>query len=61
MKKNNEILIEFDGKFVNQQNFLYIQQMSSILKENKIENNSEFELDIFKITTSKVKTYEKNN
>jgi glycosyltransferase involved in cell wall biosynthesis len=58
-EKNNEILIELDGKLVDQQNFSYIQQMSLILEENGVENNSKFELGIFKISTSNINTYEK--
>ena len=59
-KKYNDILIEFDGKLVNQQNFLYIQSMSEILEQNNIEEGSEFELGIFRIKINKVKTYEKD-
>ena len=53
-KKYNNILIEFDGRFVDQQNFSYIQEMSSILEQNDIEEGDEFELGIFKIKINKV-------
>ena len=58
-EKYNDILIEFDGRFVDQQNFSYIQNISSILENSELEEESEFELGIFKIKVNKVKTYEK--
>ena len=53
-EKYNDILIEFDGRFVDQQNFSYIQEMSSILEQNDIEEGDEFELGIFKIKINKI-------
>ena len=39
-EKYNDILIEFDGRFVDQQNFLYIQSMSEILDNTYQENKN---------------------
>ena len=61
-KKYNDILIEFDGRLVDQQNFSYIQSMSEILDNTyqEMEEGSKFELGIFKITINKIRTYEKD-
>ena len=55
-KKYNNILIEFDGRFVDQQNFSYIQTMSEILDNTyqEMEDGSEFELGIFRIKVNKI-------
>ena len=61
-EKYNDILIEFDGRLVDQQNFSYIQSMSEILDNTyqEMEEGSKFELGIFKITINKIRTYEKD-
>ena len=61
-KKYNDILIEFDERLVDQQNFSYIQSMSEILDNTyqEMEEGSKFELGIFKITINKIRTYEKD-
>ena len=61
-EKYNDILIEFDGRFVDQQNFSYIQDISSILDNTyqELEEGSEFELGIMKFKINRIKTYEKN-
>jgi len=51
-QNTNDILVEFDAKFLTSQNFLILQQLSDI-----IENSGEvgdFELDIFKIKIVKI-------
>ena len=46
---------------MDQQNFNYIQEISSILDNTyqELEEGSEFELGIFKIKINEYKTYEK--
>ena len=58
-KKQNDIVVKFDGRRVNQQNFNYIAQLSQILANDEELEVGSFGLDIFKITINKLKTYEK--
>ena len=56
-EKQNDIEIRFDGAKFNNDSFQYIQQLSEILANDKLELGS-FELDIFEININKIKTYE---
>ena len=56
-EKQNDIEIRFDGSKFNNNSFQYIQQLSEILANDKLELGS-FELDIFEITIYNTKTYE---
>ena len=53
----NDIEIRFDGTKFNDQSYQIIQQLSEILANDELEVGS-FELDIFKISINKIKTYE---
>jgi len=52
-----DITVSFDSNKLTQHSFFIITELSSILKDSEIEVG-EFELDIFKVRVSKVKTYE---
>jgi glycosyltransferase involved in cell wall biosynthesis len=54
----NDIVVEFDGRLLNNQNFQLLQQLPEIIKESG--EIGEFELDIFKITINSLQTYEKD-
>ena len=54
--KNNDILVEFDGRNITQSSFNIIQQLSEIIKESG--EVGEFELDIFKISIKSLKEYQ---
>ena len=56
-EKTNDILVEFDGSRVTNDSFQFLQQLSEILQDSG--ELGEMELDIFKITINKLKTYEK--
>jgi glycosyltransferase involved in cell wall biosynthesis len=51
----NDIVIEFDARQLNNHNSQYIQQLPEIIKESG--EIGEFELDIFKITISHLEEY----
>ena len=52
-EKQNDILVEInDGRLVNTNNFYYINELTSILKDSG--EPGEFELDIFKITINQL-------
>jgi glycosyltransferase involved in cell wall biosynthesis len=53
----NDIVVEFDGRQLNGQNFQLLQQLPEIIKESG--EIGTFELDIFKITINSLQTYEK--
>ena len=55
----HDIELWFDGSKFNEQSFQYIQQLSEILANDEELEVGEFELDIFKVTISRIKTYEK--
>ena len=57
VEKNNDILVEFDGKQVTNENFILLTNLSEILQDSG--ELGEMELDIFKITISSLETYEK--
>ena len=61
LKKNNDIIVTFDGSQINQQNFNFITQLSQILANDEELEVGSFELDIFKIEIKKIKTYENEN
>jgi hypothetical protein len=54
----NDIVVEFDGRLLNNQNFQLLQQLPEIIKESG--EIGKFELDIFKITINSLQTYEKD-
>ena len=54
----NDIVIEFDLKNLNQQSFDIIQRLPEIIKESG--DIGEFELDIFKITINSLEEYQNN-
>ena len=53
----SDIQISFDGNKLTEYSFKLITELSSILESSEIEVG-EFELDIFKFTVNKIKTYE---
>ena len=55
----HDIELWFDGTKFNEQSFQYIQQLSEILANDEELEVGEFELDIFKVTITNIKTYEK--
>lgn len=55
-EKNNEILISFDAKELNQNNFQLIQQLPDIIKENG--EIGSFQLDIFMIDIIQMNEYQ---
>ena len=52
----NDIIIEFDGSKLNQNNFQLLQSLPDIIHDSG--EIGEFELDIFKITINNLETYE---
>ena len=56
--QTNDIIIEFDVKDLNQEQFSYITQFSQILANDEELEEGEFELGIFTVKVNKVKTYE---
>ena len=54
----HDIELWFDGTKFNEQSFQYIQQLSEILANDEELEVGEFELDIFKVTITNIKTYE---
>jgi len=54
-EKNNDILVEFDGRKLTPHQFNYISQLPEIITDSGEEG--EMELEIFKITINKLKTY----
>lgn len=53
----NDIVVEFDGTMLNQNNFIFIERLSEILTENEISVGY-YEMDIFKFHISSVRHYE---
>jgi len=53
----NDIIVKFDANKLTQYSFQLITEFSSILESSEIEIG-EFELDIFKFTINRLKTYE---
>ena len=56
--KKNDIIVEFNGNDLNDENFQYIAQLSEILSNDEQLEVGEFNLGIFKIIVNKIKTYE---
>ena len=54
----NDIEVRFDGTKFNEQSFQIIQQLPEILSNDSLLEVGEFELDIFKVTITNIKTYE---
>ena len=59
-EKNNDILIEFDAKDFQMKHMNIISQLSEILAVDDELETGEHELQIFKITINKLKTYEED-
>ena len=57
-EKNNNIIVEFDAKQLNSNNFQIIVNMSDILKDSG--DIGDMEYDIFKFNINSLKTYEKD-
>jgi glycosyltransferase involved in cell wall biosynthesis len=55
-EKNNDILVEFDGSKLTNENFNFLTALPDILQDSGESGN--FELDIFKITISSLQNYE---
>lgn len=55
-KINNNVIVEFDMQKMNQQSFNILLQLPDIIKESG--EIGTFELDIFKVTISNMRTYE---
>jgi len=55
-EKNNDVIVEFDLADLTNQNWGVISELSSIIDDSG--DVGEMELDIFKITINKLKTYE---
>ena len=55
---NNDIIVEFDAKKLNQISFNMIQQLSEIIKESG--EIGSFELDIFRIDIKNMTEYQNN-
>lgn len=53
----NDIVVEFDGRMLNQNNFIFIERLSEILTENEITVGY-YEIDIFKFHISAINHYE---
>jgi len=53
----NDIVIEFDGRMLNENNFIFIERLSEILTENEITVGY-YEMDIFKFHISAINHYE---
>ena len=56
-EKNNDILVEFDGSKLNNDNFQFLTKLPWVLQDSG--ELGEMEYDIFKITINSLKTYEK--
>tara|TARA_B100001250_G_scaffold375564_1_gene363218 strand:+ start:22 stop:1122 length:1101 start_codon:yes stop_codon:yes gene_type:complete len=57
-KHTNDIVVEFNARDLNQENFNVLTNLSEILANDKELEVGEFELGIFKFTINKLKTYE---
>ena len=57
-KSENDIVLEFDAKKINQASFNIIQNLSDIITESG--EVGEFELDIFKLSIQNLESYEKD-
>jgi glycosyltransferase involved in cell wall biosynthesis len=58
VKKNNDILVEFDSVKLTNESFNILVQLPHILSNDEQLEVGEFELGIFKIKINKIKTYE---
>ena len=56
--ESNNILVEFDARYLNESNFNIIQQLSNIIHESG--ELGQFEIDIFKIKIKDMSRYEMN-
>jgi hypothetical protein len=56
--ESNNILVEFDARYLNESNFNIIQQLSNIIHESG--EPGQFEIDIFKIKIKDMSRYEMN-
>jgi glycosyltransferase involved in cell wall biosynthesis len=56
--QDNDIIVKFDAKQLNNESFKIIQQLPEIIEESG--EVGEFELDIFKIKINAMNTYEQN-
>ena len=56
----NDIVIEVDASQFTNKSFQYLTQLPEILSTDKWLELGEFELDIFKLTINKLKTYEED-
>jgi GT2 family glycosyltransferase len=56
--ETNNILVEFDARYLNESNFNIIQQLSNIINESG--EAGQFEIDIFKIKIKDMSRYEMN-
>ena len=54
----NDVVVSFDANKVTQQSYQILSQLSEILANDEELEIGEFELDVFKITINKIKTYE---
>ena len=52
------MVVSFDANKVTQQSYQILSQLSEILANDEELEIGEFELDVFKITINKIKTYE---
>ena len=62
-EKQNEILVEINPSIFNQQDFMYLQQLPEILRDNLIledDFGSRFEVGNLKLTINNLNTYEKD-
>ena len=57
LKIKNDIIVKFDTKRLNNQNFQLITQFSQILANDDLEIGK-FKLDIFEVDIIKLNTYE---
>ena len=62
-KKKNDILVEIEGSFFNQQDYQYLTQLPEILDDSTFleeDMGAKFEVGNLKVTINRVKTYEKD-
>jgi hypothetical protein len=59
-KKNNDIIIRFDGRDVSEEEFVYLTKLSTILGNAELEIGN-FELGMFEVEVINIHTYEKDN
>ena len=61
VKKNNDILVEFDSVKLTNESFNLLTQLPQILANDEELEKGSFRLDIFKITINSLETYEEEN